>query len=336
MRIAQTMPVKKFFWLTLGLFGIITVLTALLAPMLVQRFYPLPVDQGASWYYWQLASTSTAARISYWLGFALHLSVVGYLAFRAKKVKPADKNGIHAYTVKLLVSNLVFVVLHLVQTSLWYDGLAQDVPIWVSQGSVIVMLVLILYLMIPSRGLFWGKRFAPPSHMLAFVRTWHGPFNMLALILTFWFHPMDGNWGLLSGFIYMFLLFTQLILMNTRMHYNRTWIVLLEFFVTIHGTLITVYKDNPIWPMFFFGFLAMFVFTQVHTWKIKPLVRWSVFGGYIILILLVYGFIRGFNHVYEITFIPVALYGGALGMLLVGYLWDKLAKKKPAAPSKVA
>ena len=144
MRIAQTMPVKKFFWLTLGLFGIITVLTALLAPMMVQRFYPLPVDQGPSWYYWQLAATSTAARVSYWLGFALHLSVVGYLAFRAKKVKPADKNGIHAYTLKLLVTNLVFVLLHLAQTYLWYDGLAQDIPIWVSQGSVIVMLVLIL------------------------------------------------------------------------------------------------------------------------------------------------------------------------------------------------
>lgn len=44
--------------------------------------------------------------------------------------------------------------LHLVQTWLWYDGLAQDVPIWSSQGSVIVMLVLILFLEMPRRGLW--------------------------------------------------------------------------------------------------------------------------------------------------------------------------------------
>ncbi len=43
---------------------------------------------------------------------------------------------------------------HLVQTWLWYDGLAQDVPIWSSQGSVIVMLVLILFLETPRRGLW--------------------------------------------------------------------------------------------------------------------------------------------------------------------------------------
>ena len=30
------------------------------------------------------------------------------------------------------------------QTHIWYDGLAQDVPIWTSQFSVIIMLVIIL------------------------------------------------------------------------------------------------------------------------------------------------------------------------------------------------
>ena len=43
-----------------------------------------------------------------------------------------------------LGANVFFIVLHFVQTHLWYDGLAQDVSILSSQGSVIVLLVFVL------------------------------------------------------------------------------------------------------------------------------------------------------------------------------------------------
>ena len=65
-------------------------------------------------------------------------------------------------------------LLHILQTHLWYDGLAQDVPIWSSQYSVIVMLVLILFLMIPERGIFLGTKVRLPAPALGFIQRWHG------------------------------------------------------------------------------------------------------------------------------------------------------------------
>jgi hypothetical protein len=319
----EEMKATALFKMSMVIFSLITIVTAILTPMLVTRFYPLPPDSGSAWYFWQLASSTKAARVSYWLGFALHLTAAGWILFKGRQVKPEDKNGITKYNLMMYNVNIVFVLLHLLQTHIWYDGLAKDVPIWTSQGSVIVMLIFILYLMIPVRGLFWGRKFAPPKKMLELVKRWHGPYISLALIYTFWFHPMEGNWGLLSGFIYMFLLFTQQNLFKTRIHYSKSWIVLLEFFVVIHGTLITVYKEMEIWPMFLFGFLVMFFLTQIHTWKLKPAHAWSALAGFILSILLVYGFVRGFSHVYEVLFIPVALYGGAGALLIIGYLWDR-------------
>ena len=142
---------------------------------------------------------------------------------------------------------------------------------------------------------------------------------------------MEGNWGLISGFIYMFLLFIQLSLFDTPIHRNGAWIVLLEVFVAVHGTLITVYKHNPIWPMFLFGFLVMFVLTQIHTLKIPAWTRWLTLGLFIAAVVLVYGLIRGFGQVYEVSFIPVALYGGAVGLLALGVVIEKLAGPKRAS-----
>lgn len=52
--------------------------------------------------------------------------------------------------------------------------------------------------------------------------------------------------GRLSGFLYMFLLFIQLGLFDTPLHFNRGRIVLFESFVAVHGTLITVHKHNAL------------------------------------------------------------------------------------------
>lgn len=321
------MSVKRLFTLSIISFGLMTVLMALLAPILVSRFYPLPPDLGSAWYYWQLASTSTAARLSYWGGFILHLGTVLFLVSRVRHERASGPGMATRYHVMIWAANLGFVILHQLQTLVWYDGLAQDVPIWTSQGSVIVMLVLILFMMIPRRGLLWGRKFSVSNRLMYVVQAIHGPFIAFALIYTFWFHPMDGNWGLLSGFVYMFLLFIQLNLVHTKVHTNGSWIVLLEVFVAVHGTLITVYKEMEIWPMFLFGFLVLFFLTQMHTWRLRPVVRWSALGAFVLSIVAVYGLIRGFEHIYEISFIPVALYGGALALVLIGFVWDRIADR---------
>ena len=131
-------------------------------------------------------------------------------------------------------------MLHLGQTHLWYDGLAQDVPIWTSQGSVIVMLVLMLVMLTPRRGFILGKVISLPTGGMKFLYAVHGIFISWALIYTFWFHPMEGTYGLLSGFFYMYLLFIQMSLFRTKIHLSMKWLILLETMVALHGTLISV------------------------------------------------------------------------------------------------
>jgi hypothetical protein len=318
---------RNLFLFALVAFSLITLLQAVLSPGLVRRFYPLPVDQGATWYYWQLGTTGTAARLSYWVGYAAHQLVVFGLLFSGRGIRPGSGQA-SRFNVLVLVTNLAFVLLHLAQTQIWYDGLAQDVPIWTSQGSVIGMLILILVLEMPRRGLFFGKWKRVPKLTYSFIQRWHGIYISWAIVYTFWFHPMEGNWGLLSGFIYMYLLFIQLSLYNTKLHTNPGWIVLMEAGVIIHGTLITVYKENPIWPMFLFGFFIMFSFTQVYAFKKRKTIHLAALIAYIGGAIAVYGFIRGFDHLYELTFIPVALYGGAIAIWLIGKIIEQVASRR--------
>jgi hypothetical protein len=320
----MTREENRVLWFGLGGFAILAVATALLEPSIVSRFYPLPPDQGPAWYFWQSSTVDALTRTTYWAGYAVHQLLLWGLLIRARIHVRAgsDRTRWNALVMGL---NVLFVGLHLVQTYFWYDGLAQDVPIWTSQGSVIVMLVLVLFLEIPRRGLFWGRRFTPPKRLYGFVRRWHGLYISWAIVYTFWFHPMDGNWGLLSGFIYMYLLFTQIGMVDTRLHTNPAWIVLLEAGVVVHATLITVYKANPIWPMFMVGFLVMFVLTQMHALPGARRWRWPVLVVFVVGVGLLYGLVRGVDHLYEITFIPVALYGGALALVLLGWLIDRVA-----------
>ena len=307
---------------------LISIITSLLLVMLTWllggRLESVPhlPDKGAHWYYWQLTEPNKAARISMWGGYALHQLFMWLILFRARKLDRSSPNEVSRYNIAALAVNLLFILLHLLQTHIWYDGLAQDVPIWTSQGSVIVMLVLMLVMLTPRRGFILGKKIALPERGMRFMYAFHGIFISWALVYTFWFHPMEGSYGLLSGFFYMFLLFIQLSMFNTKIHLNMKWLVLLESLVAVHGTLITIEKANPIWPMFLSGFLFMFVFTYVYGLTKRRSIRISVLVLYVIAVIVMYYF-RGFDHLYEVSFIPVALYGGGIALILLLKLFGR-------------
>ena len=66
--------------------------------------------------------------------------------------------------------NGFFIALRVVQTHFWYDGLAQDVSIWSSLGSVALMLVWVLLMENPRRGLFFGKKIGFPKRVISVAR----------------------------------------------------------------------------------------------------------------------------------------------------------------------
>ena len=261
-------------------------------------------------YEWMFETPDTWARITAWGFFILHIVVIGYLSNLLKQ-KYNHKGEISKYNIYLLLANLFFVILHYVHTIIWYDALAQDTPVWSSQGSVIIMLILVLIMENRRRGLFFGKKMSFPKESTRFIMKHHGIYISLAVIFTFWFHPMENELAHLFGFFYMYLLFVQLSLSKTKIHNHYIWTFTLEIMVLIHGTIVAASTQNAPWAMFFFGFAMIFFITQIYGLvKNKTVIHVSQIL-FIVFILLVYSgvlFNRNWADMNEIVRIPVIDY----------------------------
>ena len=268
---------------------------------------PLLPDQGVAWYYWKLPEPTFWTRLTSWGFYALHqVSLWGLIYYAQTRVKKYS-SGLHPINLWALGLNAFFILLHFVQTQVWYDGIAQDVSIFTSQGSVILMLVAILLMENQRRGLLWGRKVPLGKRVVSFVRKYHGYLFAWATVYTFWYHPMANTSGHLIGFFYMFLLLLQGSLFLTRIHVNKYWMVVQEATVAIHGTLVAVMQGNGIWPMFAFGFGGIFILTQMHGLGWSRAVRALVTAVYIAAALLVYS-TRGWVQLNEIVRIPLIEY----------------------------
>lgn len=261
-------------------------------------------DTGASWYYWKLPNPTFWTRATAWGFYLAHQFAIWGLIYVAQKRKTKYTTGLHKLNWLALGANSFFIVLHLLQTHFWYDGLAQDVSIWSSQVSVIILLVWVLLMENKRRGLFFGKKAPISNEINRFARQYHGYFFAWATIYTFWYHPMVATSGHLIGFFYMFLLLLQGSLFFTRIHLNRWWTFFQEFAVLVHGTLVAVMQGNNLWPMFAFGFGGMFIITQMHGLGLSRTVRWLLVAAYVGLTLWVYnGRWAALNEIVRIPFI---------------------------------
>ena len=275
-------------------------------------------DQGVAWYYWKLPSPTFWTRATAWTFYLAHQVAIWYLIYSAQKSKVKYRNHLHRVNITAIGVNAFFIGLHFLQTHIWYDGLAQDVSIFSSQGSVIVLLVWIMLMENSRRGMFFGKKLPISQEVIRFARKYHGFFFAWATIYTFWYHPMVSTSGHLIGFLYMFLLLLQGSLFFTRIHINKWWMFANEFAVLIHGTLVAVMQGNGIWPMFAFGFGGIFIITQMHGLGLSRRIRWALLFGYIGAALLVYSE-RGFAYLNEIIRIPVIDY--LVILVLAGLFW---------------
>lgn len=273
------------------------------------RAVELLPDQGASWYYWKLPEPTLWTRLSAWGLYAAHqLALWGVIYYAQTRVRRYT-SGLHRVNVVALGVNFAFIALHEVQTLLFYDGLAQDVSIFSSQGSVVLLLVVVLLMENRRRGLFAGRPAPIAAEVVRFARKYHGYLFSWAAVYTFWYHPMETSGGHLVGFFYMFLLLLQGSLFLTRAHTNRWWTLTLELMVAAHGTLVALVNSGPdgIWPMFLFGFLGVFVVTQMHGLGLGAGARWALAGCYVAAVVAVYT-VRGWGSVDEVARIPAIEY----------------------------
>lgn len=304
----QALNNSSALWLGVIFSFVFTGLIWLSAPYLPKIDF-LP-DQGASWYYWQLPEPTFWSRATAWGFYTLHQLAMWWLIYQGQKNKLKYTNGIHRLNILALGVNAFFSVLHVIQTHVWFDGLAQDVSIWSSQWSVILMLVLILLMENQRRGLFFGKKVKGTwiKEAAQFTRKYHGYLFAWGIIYTFWYHPTVSTPGHLLGFLYTSLLMVQGSLMFTRAHLNKWWTVALELSVLVHGVIVAVSQvEYDIWPMFLFGFLAMFVITQMHGLGLKSWLKWGMGGMFVIFAGVVYSS-RGWIRLEEIIRIPLIEY----------------------------
>jgi hypothetical protein len=290
-------------------------------------------DQGASWYYWKLPAATFASRASAWGLYLSQQLMIWGLIWYAQRQRPKYSTGLHPVNIAALAVNCVFVFLHLVQTHVWYDGLAQDVSIFSSQGSVIVMLIWIMLMENNRRGVLFGNRLPISKRIVYGARKYHGYFFAWAVIYTFWFHPMETTNGHLVGFFYTFLLLLQGSLFFTRIHINRWWMFVQEIIVLAHGTLVAIVNGNDMWPMFFFGFAGIFVITQMHGLGLSRKFRWGILAAYVLGAVWIYSD-RGADKLWELSAIPIIDYLGVvvLALLIGAVVWvaDRLRGAPPA------
>lgn len=230
--------------------------------------FAIAPDRGNFWYYWQRADADAWSRLSAWLPYCLHQLAIWTLIAKARDARPRYIFGLHPHNVWALGINASFILLHIVQTKFFYDGLAQDVHEATSMMSVVLMLLLILLMENRRRGLFFGQGVPLLNGPGETVRRYHGYYFSWAIIYTFWYHPVEITPGHLAGFAYMSLLLLQSSLFFTRFHTNRWWTMFLETLFVIHGALVAYYimvegQGGP-WHMFLFGGVAVFLITQLH------------------------------------------------------------------------
>jgi hypothetical protein len=219
-------------------------------------------------YFWQLESTTVASQTTAWVFYSFHqLAVwstiyVAQLEFSTQgsfQANGVNKAAGPKYTKELrrinwisLGLNLFFWVLHLVQTHIWYDATAPTAHESSSQGSVILMLIFVLMMEGPKRGLFFGRPAMTWSlSAVDVVKRYHGYAFSWAVIYTFWYHPMEGYLGHVFGFIHVWLVMFQGSMMYTTAHLNRYWRMVCEAWVFLHGMIISMQTlGSNSWPMF--------------------------------------------------------------------------------------
>ncbi|KAI8971932.1 hypothetical protein BDF20DRAFT_824559 [Mycotypha africana] len=197
----------------------------------------------------------------------------------------------------------------LIHGHLFYDGLAIHVPEGIAQGSVVLILVLAILIAIPYRGVIFGLgKQSAKGTVIQFIRKYHGYAMSFGTVLNFHYHPVS--------------------------HRNKAWILLLETYVFIHGTLTAIIQPGIGWQIFSYGFMVMFLLNQIFQTKFSRkalviVILYSVFA------LLVYLGFRKDGAYYRITFIPIAEYACVYFILAVGSIISCIACQLSAVSKKL-
>lgn len=288
-------------------------------------------------YPWRLTEPNALARLTAWGGYLLHNILAWGIIYFAQREKPKYGNNLRWFNWWMIAVNIVFGLLHVVQTQFFYDGLAQSVPEITALGSVAVMLMIIIILETPRRGLIFGKKFKFKSGFMHIIRKYHSYFLTWAIIYDYWYHPTVGTFGHLMGFYYNFLIMVQAVLLFNRAHLNKWWTFFLEAFVLIHAVAVAIFQGQAMWPMFAFGFGAMIILTQMYGLGLNTWTKRGLAIGFVVTVVSYYtlsGNLAGINEVFRIPVIDYVVIFLLYGIYLaINWVLDRFKSPAPIQAS---
>ena len=82
------------------------------------------------------------AQITSWVGYLCHQLGMWAIIYYAISAKPKYTQSLHRFNLLAMAFNGFFILVHILQTKFFYDGLAQDPSIFSSFGSVVVMILI--------------------------------------------------------------------------------------------------------------------------------------------------------------------------------------------------
>ena len=283
--------------------------------------------EGGFFYDWQRADPDFWSRATIWVGFAVHLLAVWLCIYYAQKHYTKYTDKLRGANWAALGVNTLFIGLHYLQTIFFYDGIAQDLPSWTAQFTVIMMLFVILAMENRRRGIFFGKKVNFKQEFYHWLREYHGFAFSFAVIYTFWFHPMVPTLGHLGGFIHVILVMIQGSLFFTKMHLNKYWKFMMEIIVLPHAALVALNQGGGLVYMFLFGFMTMFIVTQMHGLGLKRPIKLAFSAGFVLSVLFTYLILRQPYQINEVIRIPAVLYLMVFCMYGIWWLIAKVTGK---------
>ncbi len=268
-----------------------------------------PYSGRAGDYRWVSAEPHPAARPTAWAGYLVHQLAVWGCVYAAQRARPGYSDAMRPLNWTTLGVNVAGVLLHYLQSRRYYDGLALDVPEGSSLGSAAFVLMLILAMETPRRGLILGLgKSGLPDELVRFIKYYHGYMFSWATIYTFWYHPIEPLPAHLGGLYHMLLLFVQSSLIFTRAHVDPRWTLVLEMLVLPHAVITTLQKRSGFEGMFTFGFLGMFVLAQMHGLGLSRQARLGMGAAYGATALAYYGGRRQLHHLPDTMRVPILEY----------------------------
>ena len=107
-------------------------------------------------YPWRLVTPDSRARVISWAGYVTHNLCIWAILWSAQAQKPGYSTNFRWFNWAMIAMHSFFVSAHILHTHLYYDSLAAEIPEIIVLASAAMMLMVVLALEMPRRGLFFG------------------------------------------------------------------------------------------------------------------------------------------------------------------------------------